>query len=527
MQTSIEKILQDLYQLDPEFKKHEEKLKVVISELLSAKPGIEIDPAFAAGLRRKLIAQADLKSYQPSTQHSFMFNKNLNFILGGALAIAIVFGGTQYYQNNLKSPQQALALLSRDVEIVSTNKGQAFGTLTSATVSARGGGTENAVAMADFGTTSSAPAAVPVPTTPVTDSKMIAVPDDRIGFVPPYYQPYQYVYKGEDLPSLNANQDVFKRIPVSASQSTAGAFIKQFSLGLIDINKFQDAKLQNFSLNEDRPFGYTLYTDLTQGNISISQNWQQWPHPENNCRDEACYQQYRLKYDQIPDDASLIAASNAFLSEYGISREGYGEPVVQNYWKEDYARSQDKASYYIPDQLTVVYPLLLQGKTILDEGGNKTGMMISVDARTKRVTSAYNLVNRTYEQSSYAGETDSARIIKLAESGGWRNYIPYAAAETPQDPNLPKPVLVELGTPTIELIQIYNYDNATYTSQELYAPALVFPVTQPNQENIYVPKNIIVPLVKELLDGSNAGDPIRYMNSVPPSDAIPAPVPAK
>jgi hypothetical protein len=45
----------------------------------------------------------------------------------------------------------------------------------------------------------------------------------------------------------------------------------------------------------------------------------------------------------------------------------------------------------VPDMYTVTYPLLLDGKTIYQEGGSYRGLTLNYDIRTKRITGMYGI----------------------------------------------------------------------------------------------------------------------------------------
>jgi hypothetical protein len=323
--------------------------------------------------------------------------------------------------------------------------------------------------------------------------------DPKIGLVP---ESYRFIYKGGDLPSLASQQPVLRRIKNSGAQG-ADQLIKTFTLGLLDLGKFQQMRLQNFALVEDREFGYMVNVDLSQGTASIYQNWEKWPQPYAQCQDEACMQRYRLQLSALPSDAEALSIARAFLNDHGISTTAYGAPYVNNDWREDFERSQDKANYYIPDSVSVVYPLQLEGQTVLDEGGNRTGLYVSVDVRHRRVSNVSELTSQRYEKSLYEGETDQNRLVALAERGGWRSYYPLADAGVQGQ----KIVNLDLGTPTIGLMRLWHY--TVPVSQELYVPALVFPVTNRPVTPGYFPKQVAIPLVKEVLSMPDA--PVTLM----------------
>jgi hypothetical protein len=211
------------------------------------------------------------------------------------------------------------------------------------------------------------------------------------------------------------------------------------------------------------------------------------------------------------------------VDDYGISREGYGEPQVMNNWRVQYASANaaERISFYIPESVQVVYPLLIEDKQVYDESGAVSGLSIMVDARSKKVSNVYDLTTKQFERSEYTGETDGKRILGIAENGGFRNYT-YAE---PAASEKIKTTQLNLDTPTLQLVRIwYSADNYK-TNNELYVPALVFPIKDWEKTG-YWRQNVIVPVVREILD-SDKQPPIMPLDepiSVPPASK-PEPTP--
>lgn len=479
MEQLIDKIISELYALDPELRKQDAQLRKIISELLQAKPEVKINEEFVKGLKSKLQAKASLINKEENSMKNI-----LNYILGGALTVAVAVAVFGYYNNNLLVlPKGATEVLTSKIEISEVPNSNSFGSLAmemdTMSRNQSGGGGGSAAQLA-FGVGGGG-----------GDAKII----------PPAYN-YKYVYTGDKLPELSQSQDVLKRITETSNKSGVSEFIKKFSFGLINISKFNQAELQNFNLIENKEFGYGVSVDLTQGSVSLYQNWEKWPHPEAQCQNEECFKQYRLSINDVPEDSVVIDIAKNFLKEYGVSLANYGEPVVFKDWMPDYARSSNKADYYIPDSVSITFPLVIKDKAVLDEAGNPSGISVTVDIRNKKVSGVYGLFTRKYEQSKYEGETDSGRIIKIAENGGFRNYMPYYQEGG-------KDITIDLGTPKEELVQIWQYSSGT--QKELYVPALVFPVKPTeNATEMYLPKFIVVPLVKELLT-----DPVTQATPMP------------
>jgi hypothetical protein len=62
---------------------------------------------------------------------------------------------------------------------------------------------------------------------------------------------------------------------------------------------------------------------------------------------------------------------------------------------------------------------------------------------------------------------------------------------------------IELGSPSLELVKIWNYDQTKMISQELYVPAYVFPIISQSKYNYFYRKNIVIPAVKDFFNRYN------------------------
>jgi hypothetical protein len=231
--------------------------------------------------------------------------------------------------------------------------------------------------------------------------------------------------------------------------------------------------------------------------VSVFSNWQKWPHPEQNCgSDNACYERLRLKESDVPADERVIAIADAFATEYGIDLSAFESGEVQDNWRRHYDLMRSRGEVgelYIPDEITVLYPLLIEGKNVYENGGDKSGLNINVNIRHQKASGVNSLFARNYESSAYGAISDAEKVKAMAEEGGIRYQ--YFYDETA------KTVSVELDTPQIAWLKHYKYDNDKGTSDELFIPAMVFPVKNFSEldANFYQ-KNIIVPLAKEIFE---------------------------
>ncbi len=521
--------------LDP----NDSQARKTVQRLLQSRPNIPMNEQFFRQLREDVQYQAaqmspSHTSNNLSTNFTAMF---INKILASALVVMIVVaaGGFWYIQNRTDKPlfqspaaKEANQLLSGKFDVAEAPE-ESFGDLhkvsiVNATEAAKLN--SNSKPAAENGTSTepgmSASMGSSTNMSPDSNDKM-AMPAPAPINPDPVPESYNFVYEGKDISSMLAkSQPVLKRKPpVQKGTGIASRIISLLSFGLIDLDKFHDLAIQYITFLEDRDYGYMLNVDLMQGTVNLNQNWEKWPQPEYVCKSptDYCGPLPRITLENYPKDDAIISVADDFVKEYGISLEAYSKPqIIDQQWRVYYKNlpETEKATFYFPEQVSVVYPLMLDGKQVLDEGGNPNGLTVTVDIRQNRVISVYELTTKRFEKSTYTGETDSQRVLGIAQNGGFRNY-PYV------DPNS-KLVTLKLDTPKLQLVKIWYAINdgtaSSYSSGgELYVPALVFPIK--NQGN-YWRSNVIVPLVKDILDTENQGQPIPVDIPVSTGSATPA-----
>jgi hypothetical protein len=502
MQNKIENILAELYSSDPSLKQHEDVLRKVIVELMELKPNTQFDEQFRVELRRRLMALAETQATKrPIISLNFMKRFQL---VGAGIAVVTLLAVSAWYLNGIYNPSSSnLTNMLSGPKITRAGE-NAFGSLANVQSGGRGGGnggTESLTASDN----SVAPSAA--------GGSGVASPDAKL--IAPVNYNVRYVYNGEELTLVQDKVDVLKR--VKNENAGLGSALNQISLGLINLNSFGNSQLQSFNFAEDRELGYMVNVSLSEGSISINENWNKWlaftscPGIERSSAQSMMLpcEPKRIDPSQVPSDSVLIGAANAFLDEHNIPRTAYGEPAVNMDWKMQYDLSTDKANYWIPDVMSVVYPLVIDGQTVHDESGNLSGMVVSVRFSPEvKVSGVWDLTTQNYQSSSYQAETDVKRIMGLVERGGFRNYYYLEPGA--------KTVDVELGTPEVSMVKLWNYNSGL--SEELLVPALIFPVTkQPTEIGPYFwyRKNVVIPLVKEILDTENANNPpIRILDGV-------------
>ncbi|OGY44357.1 MAG: hypothetical protein A3J62_04115 [Candidatus Buchananbacteria bacterium RIFCSPHIGHO2_02_FULL_38_8] len=509
----VNQILNELYELDGSLKKHEKELIKIINKILVSKPDTKFDQAFAKRLRAELLAKTSSKQTTSLLNKltKLFTMKKLAYVAGGAVLTALILIPV------LNSLNQSKFTPTFDTGLKITRVGDnAFGLLEpEATVSDLGlEQAKSAVAPLGLG----AGDAIVAPRSQAGGGSGYATSESAM-IVPPDYLMvnYKYVYKGEPITLDQDKLPVLKRIRGIGSAGQIAGLLSSFNLGLADLSAFSDSKVQNVSFIQDKPYGYAINANLEEGSLTIYQNWQTWPLGQ--CQDEKCYEAQRVTISDVPTDEELIRIANDFLSQHKISLENYGDPFVDNNWRVYYAQTVNQAELYLPDSLTVLYPLEIQGQGVYEGYGYPAGLSVTVSIRDKRVNGVNSLFTQNYQSSMYEAETDFNRILKFAETGGVYSY-PFADATTVYE--------IELGEPKLGYLKKWNYKNGQ--TEELLVPALIFPViNQPQTEattkqilpNAYK-QNVVVPLIKEVLAEFEAGndDPIRILPMPAPEPLI-------
>ncbi len=490
---NIDQILQELFSVDPALKDRESELRAVIEKMLASKPDTAIDEEFVRGLRQKLLAEADLKQARERSAGSML--RIFGYALGGLAVVVLVVAATNYTKNN-QSPKptltqhDAVSIFSPKLAVNAVGN-QAFGNLTrqDVAITGRGGGQESAPAGLGGTDTFAAP--------------MAKIAPDMAGGGLVSNIRYVYKYAGGDI-ALNQKQvAVYRRVKNSGSGVSASTLLSQLNFGLLDISKFSNAEVQSMNIVENKEFGYNFYISAQEGTISISENWQTWPNPERNCTNDQCLQNMKLKMSDVPTDSELAGIADQFLHDHNIALESYGKPQVLSDWKRQYEAASNKAESYIPNVVTIIYPLMVDGHQVYDQGGNPYGLSVSVDIRFKKVSGVAELASLNYESSQYPAVTDAKGVIAMAEQGGAVGSFYYG-------PGNAKEVTVELGQPAQGYVQIYKNDPAGQ-GQMLLVPALIFPITNKPEGDFYQ-KNVVVPLVSGMVETPGQDGPIRIMN---------------
>lgn len=547
LESKAEKIITDLLELDQSLKPLEIELRKLVAEFIKNKPEPLLSERFETELKSVLVEKIkELKNENMQEKNIFsqgVLFKKLAFSLGAmVLALLILIPTVNSLKNKNLANNEDLILVEDNATKITRLDDKAFGEInfqnnvegaeenfvkpmvndlnsgaqapkpeiTNDKLVIRNDSYKGETYLIDASTTTNSDGLITM-IEPAATKEIIGMGgfDGNIDIAPDFieYPSFAYIYEGDDLTELVAGLDkvdVYKRVKSQYNNPSLLNFITNMGSDLINLKKFNDnaSKVSYFSINEEKEFGYVLSFDSNGGGISLYQNWQYWPQFGNECRDEACFARYRFNYTDLISNEEAVSIAENFLNNFGIDRNTYGEAAVNYDFHQIYEASENKSELYVPEETTVIFPILIEGKEVKDESGQAYGLYVNVNSRHKKVSGLNNLLPNRYEVSAYESFNDPEEIKRLAEQGGLNFY---------KDPYATKEIKVYLGTPTLILSRQFQYGEG-YDNSELFVPALSFPVLRLSEETqFFYQKNIVIPLVKDLINQNNQGDEIEIM----------------
>ncbi len=487
MTSTHESILAELYEIDPSLREHEAELVPLLQKLLTNDPAQKPNAAFVKKLRTELAARMNamangaVEHRVSYTAPSSFFNR-FAYAFAGAVAAVIIAvpvtmkfmeseltdeaAGTQLTGNDALGMERPTMPLPNTGVIAA---GEAEGT---PTMVARGqGGGGGGIAM---------------------DGNVSAVSS----LIAPW-NPVKYRLEG-DLPELpTGNVTVLERtlhpmnVPFSSIQNA-------FNDASIDLTSFDNTSVESVSIVQRKPFGYTINVSLADGSVSINQQWDQWPHPEQDCRDEACYRSMQPNISDIPSDGELFRIADAFLDDHKIDLSGYGDPIVDTAWRDQYNAMEDKRYAWVPDSIRIIYPLMVDSMVVNEAMGEPSGISVQVSIKHKRVSDVWGLTTYQFNRKDHPAVSERSDI---------EEFLSLAGSQTPDAPT------VVLSNPTKGYVRLYTYENNK--NSELFVPALIFTITGAPDGMGYLPRTVAVPLAKDLLDEAAPPMPMPYEGEQP------------
>ena len=496
---SIKDIVDELIELEPTLVEHRSALEKNIKAIVQAKP----DTKFTQSFKKKLLKDLQTVIASSPTLTSSPLSETMNkwiYAIGGAAVASIGMYIT------VINPLVPMSTTPSDSEAI--NPMQEHMKMNNAVV-------QN-MPMADGGYVEHEEDAMAMPVEHyqaeggraggggfgMADSRMMIAPGEPM----PSYRSMQYVYEGDiELPESDTIE-VFRRNRLNATSSNAQLLEGTFVADLMDVSQLTSLNITSISLTETGDEPLYVNVDFQEGTIGMHRQINYSNRPESNCRDQACFDRYRLKEHDMLSDDRAIAIANEFLIDLGVDTTKYGEPILQDDWRlrYDMATAAQKTSFYFPEQLSVTYPYLVNGMPVYDEWGNANGLSVNVDIRLRAATNMWGLRVMDYETDEMEAVSDPETVRQFMNLGN--GYAP-PEADT---------VTATLGEPRLVYISHYNWDEDTQEGYEVYLPALGFPVTDRPKDSYEFRKMVVVPLSQKILT-----ERLEHM----PPDAYPMPMP--
>lgn len=487
MNTNITKILQEIYEIDPELREYEDDLVKIVNKLMSSRPDTKFDQAFASKLRLELI---DKKSYK---HFNINFMNKLFYGFGGAVVASLLLVPAFYLTKGGILQQAGNPLLVEDYGLTAEPKitlleDNAFGSII------------GDVAVSGFAAENTADDLRKTRPQSGGGGGGLSASQSALSYPAPGYPEgitqFRYVYTGELVDIGQPKLEVLKR---NVSSSYLGGLAERFGLGLADFQNLGSLKFENVMMVEDKASPLRISVDLKNGELSIS----------NDGGFAQTNGEYRpIKPEEIPSTDELIDIAGKFIKKFNINLAGYSEPIIQDNLSQWLELSRIQPDYYLPEIISVVYPLTVKGTKVYDQGGNTQGISVSISVRSKQVVSVYGINVQQYDASLYSVETDIEKLLKAIQD----NYQYPAEVKVNH-------VDVNLGTPELVYVAIYHYDQVK-GEQRLFVPAFKFPVLEKPQENLWFNDYVITPLVIDLIPGY--GNPIQFLKPIPTEMSNPA-----
>jgi len=531
---NVKNILKDLYKLDPSLKNREPELLEIIEKFVLAKPDTKFDKKFENELKKEILGRFAQTDQGVSFWQAIMGNiskRKFAYAMSGVVILIIIAAPLAYFGMKNNGAENLEFGFNQHVKSVGEN---AFGQLSFLTTAAQDSATlgmgnasakaESAIAPEENGVSADdrSYSSVAAPVTVggyggggASASMPNPMPYDRdvTGF--------RLKYIGENLSLTDEKVTVLKREKNGEMATKFGSLFRNVNAGILNLSKFKNLEAQNVSLVENRDNGYNVYFDIGNEIITLNKNWNKWPvsvYSDMSCsgngKEMNCGSSVpSIKEEDVPRDEVLISIADNFIKEYGINKNIYGAPEVDKVWQRYYllAKSQNDAAASVPQNMTVTYPLILNGKQVYEQYGGKIGLKINIDIKDKKVTDVNGLETQNYSSSEYVAETDSASIVKFAEEGGANRIYSY-----PEAKNI---VTMELETPQAVYVRQWKYNGNE--SSELFVPSFLFKIKEIPSGVNYYNDYITVPLVKEMLQQNDNMGGMGVKNMVVPQQAAP------
>ncbi|PCI25449.1 hypothetical protein COB57_01880 [Candidatus Peregrinibacteria bacterium] len=437
-----EKLLQEIFQLDPSLQSQEDTIRKSLKKIMKAKPDVAFDEDFKQNLISELLTLASEKNHSSFNLSTFM--KNLSYIFGAGIlaALAIV--------PFVSTPNTDIAMMEKDPTpqiIVENTSADDFdflaedGDITTADIAEGGRGG-------------------------VQTSKMSILPYPR-------QNNFSYNYTGGSVELTEAELPVIKVKNVK-TKALVNSVFKTLNISQMDIEAFSNLHVGSVNFLEDRDNGYSISVDFHNGNVSINKNWARW--------DQDRTEKFVINKDEVKE-SELIKIADDFVKKYGIDISHHGKAELEENMEIILQRA------YKPENYRIVYPLLVDGTKVVNQQGGMTGIFVNVDLRTGSVSDVHGFESQSYESKKYPAMTDFSPIQKFLEQDNGNSFV-FEEKE--------KGDFVKLAQPERVWMQYFRHGKGE--AKQYLVPALVFTPYDTKADDWAQNKKVVVPLIQDMFD---------------------------
>lgn len=466
--------------------------------LQTLKINSEPDPAFKEDLRNKIINMAKNKKQEKERDKKFMNNMfEKKSLLGLAASIAVLLLLVVIFQSNYSSVESGDKIVSK----------QGFGklpTISQSSDTAREGGTENqARALMSAPETATQQQGSEVSRGSDSTASITIAPPDTPGGDGRYIPPKVNYTLNAELPEAPGELWVYRNLGLlmdknfidNLAQTTGLNFFKNFNSALVEMTLSSPNSPYRYHI--DRFGRFSMWTRFNISTDSTSRT-------------------------QAPPDSELISIAKSFLDQRGIDTNAYGEPYVDDSWKDLYyaetqaARAEGEVAdkMILPvHQINVFYPMPLDGRKVVSYNGREDpGLTVSIDITNKKVRGLHGRWNVNKEKSLYPS-AEQEKVRGYALRGGLTPLWGWAQGQeySPEDEEQRQVINIVFDKVELAYLQQYKYSASSNTDESYWIPVYLFQGKYTDQNGNEQNYNTLVPAVQ--------GDffeepPVRIMESV-------------
>ena len=486
---SLEKMLDELFEIMPELKKNKSDWKNFIVKFIESRPNDKIDAKFKRALHEEILGKiAQQKSAEKPSRRKNLWIGSLWFLGGAAVtAVAVVpmLDSPEILEmQKTETVADATPISAKNPAIFSGESEENLDEVAAVSLekTMENLAVVNIAESADnaFGTVKKTASNAGISSDAAYGRGGGMRMESSIAPMPGLggRTNVDYIFDGE-LPDFAEKINVFKKMSDATVRPSFKNQIEKLGMGRVDLTTFENLEIQNVSLAENvDELGFFMNVDFQTGSIDINANYEQW-HPP--CFGEACYQP--IPMSELPEDRTIIRWAEIFLAEHKVSTENFGKPIIQKYWEH---LKTSPLPEYVPETMRVVFPYLIGDDTAISQWGEPFGMNVQGNLKKERGSGLY-LASLNLQSSRYTALSNE-EVLEMAKTGG-SDGVRYS--------NPQKTIEIKLINPEIKLTQITIW-NDTGKMVEFFVPTLIFKTEIPENTQFYVPQQIVVPLAKDL-----------------------------